>query len=94
MSFRCTLMILHISRVRRNVNRNAGRNVSATPLQTHSLTHRVSFRQADRVLDPHDEVEVLAHQLVRTLYPNVVAVRKLFPFRRTRDQLNVQQTHL
>ena len=45
-AFRCTLMILHLSRMSRNVTRilfNARTNVSATPLlQRHSVTPMIT----------------------------------------------------
>ena len=44
--FRCKLMILHLLRMRRNVNRNVfndRKNVSATPSQRRALARLVSF---------------------------------------------------
>ena len=46
-------MILHLSRMRRNVNRNvynAGKNVSATKLKDHNQWRRVCVESSRRVV--------------------------------------------
>lgn len=57
-------------------------------------TYRVSFGQSTCALHLDDEVEVLADQLIRVIYPYVVLLRVLATTGRTRDHLNVQHAYL
>ena len=59
LSFRCTLMILHLSRMRRNVNQkiyNARKNVSATASGEVDTEHRPSELHASCRLQPRAAV--------------------------------------